>query len=158
MKTLHFSLFCRFWVLWQSSDFCLAFCTQSHDSHCIYRCSEDTEHVVKSDLRKGIGHFNLFSLYSTTWDFWREVFISRIAIFSLDWIKRNIFQVTGQSPGWETLTVSFFFPFFHGKEHSSSSVGKLLPTSPCGSWGGEAKPIYIRLECRTVAQRQLHHC
>lgn len=97
MRTIPFSLCCRFCVLWQSSDFCLAFCTHSHDSHCVYRCS-GTEHIVKLDLRKGIGHFNLFSLHSATWNFWWEVFMSRIVLFTLDWIKRIIFQVTGQSP------------------------------------------------------------
>lgn len=99
---------------------------------------------MKWDLRKGIGHFGLFSLYSATWNFWREAFMSRITISTLDWIKRNIFQVTGQSPGWVTLTVSFFSPFFHEEEHSSSFADKLPPSLPCGSWGGEAKPIYIR--------------
>lgn len=68
--------------------------------------------------------------------------MSRIAFFTLDWMK--CIAGTGQSWGWVFVTVSFFFPFLFGKEQSSCFAGKWLPTLPCGSCGsvgGEAKSV-----------------
>lgn len=92
-----------------SLDFCLVLCMLVPMIPIMFAGALKTQSTSWGQTSEKV-LVSLFSSYTATWIFWRDwVFMSRIVIFTLDWIKRNLFQEQGNHQA-ESLLQSVSFP------------------------------------------------